>query len=132
MKEFKEITGKIYICPVPASRPRFTKKRAYTEPKYSTYKIALTWLLKAERIPKQDYESVELVFGLPYSKGIAKKRMIPEKPHRQRPDIDNLIKGFLDALEQSGTIKNDSQICHTKASKYHVIEPTGYIVFVLK
>ncbi|MEE9451053.1 MAG: RusA family crossover junction endodeoxyribonuclease [Ignavibacteriaceae bacterium] len=127
----RTITGKIYIHPIPASRPRVVKKRAYTEPKYSTYKIALTYLLKNERIPKQDYESIKVVFAIPYSKGIAKKRKIQGKAHRQKPDIDNFIKGFMDALEQSGIIQNDSQICNVHAFKLFDCQQ-GYIEFELK
>ena len=124
------MTRTIYIYPVPASRPRVTRKGTYTAPKYSTYKTDLTWFLKRKRIPASDYSSISIVFGMPYSKSTQKKQLIEGKQHRIKPDIDNLMKGFMDALEQAGIIKNDSQICNVIMKKVYTTQ-RGYIEFDL-
>jgi len=48
---------------------------------------------------------------------------LPRPPSTRReapsvkPDLDKLIRAVLDALEQSGVIKNDSRVCHITAQK---------------
>jgi Holliday junction resolvase RusA-like endonuclease len=58
---------------------------------------------------------VSLIFYIPMppSWSVKKKAEMRMKPHQQRPDIDNLVKAFLDAL-----CEDDSYIYAVKAEKY--------------
>lgn len=57
----------------------------------------------------------EIIFNLPMPKSWSQKktREMIYKPHKQTPDLDNLIKALLDAL-----FKDDSHIYNYTASKY--------------
>ena len=60
-------------------------------------------------------DKMELVFFMPMPKSWSKKKQaeMVGKPHRQKPDIDNLIKAFMDALYEE-----DSVVYSVKAEKY--------------
>lgn len=45
-------------------------------------------------------------------------------PHCKRPDLDNLLKGVLDALEPAGWVTDDARIYSLHAEKYYG-EPEG-------
>lgn len=59
-------------------------------------------------------ESLSLTFFMPMPKSWSdkKKANMLNKPHQQRPDIDNLAKAFLDAL-----CEDDSYVYHLEATK---------------
>jgi len=61
-------------------------------------------------------ESVELKFYLPMpdSWSEKKKALMNGKPHKQKPDLDNLEKALLDSLN-----KQDSNIYRIHASKWY-------------
>lgn len=65
---------------------------------------------------------VDVVFGIPIPKSWSDKRKktMLGKPHQQRPDLDNLIKSFFDAIEDE-----DSHIHSISASK--VWDYSGFI-----
>ena len=60
-------------------------------------------------------DSLHLVFviEMPKSWSEKKKLMMEGQPHQQRPDIDNYIKAFLDAL-----CEDDSYVYAVRAEKY--------------
>jgi Holliday junction resolvase RusA-like endonuclease len=68
--------------------------------------------IKLEYIPG---DRVGLIFYIPMPKSWSKKKreQMLGKPHKQRPDIDNLAKAFLDAL-----LKEDSYVYSLSAEKY--------------
>jgi Holliday junction resolvase RusA-like endonuclease len=68
--------------------------------------------IKLEYIPG---DRVGLIFYIPMPKSWSKKKreQMLGKPHKQRPDIDNLAKAFLDAL-----LKEDSHVYSLSAEKY--------------
>ena len=86
----------------PVAKPRMTqrdkwKKRAVTE-KYWKYKDELKMLCFLCRwVPKDELE-VTFVIPMPKSWSERKKRKSDGMPHKSRPDLDNLVKGFKDAL----------------------------------
>lgn len=43
--------------------------------------------------------------------------------HTKRPDLDNLEKAVIDALQSAKWFKDDSQICHKKTEK--TVAPVG-------
>ena len=61
-----------------------------------------------------DLDEADITFYIPMPKSWAKKkkRLMLGEPHRQKPDLDNLIKALGDAL-----YGDDSYIASIKASK---------------
>jgi Holliday junction resolvase RusA-like endonuclease len=97
----------IPLTPVAQSRPRFAKGMVYEDYKVKRFKIDCKWLARKsykghpfKRDIPLHLETVFFVGGKEVSK----------------PDLDNLIKSLLDALE--GVIyENDSQIIKLTAAK---------------
>lgn len=56
--------------------------------------------------------------SMPRTWSIKKKAEMEGRPHQQRPDIDNLIKAFLDAL-----CEEDSYVYDVHATKYWSVLP---------
>jgi Holliday junction resolvase RusA-like endonuclease len=88
------------LTPVPASRPRVTRRGTYNAPRYAAFKAKLTagirdWMLAKDwrPTPTDRYELVFFVY----------------RQHK-RGDIDNYLKGIQDALQESGAILNDAHI----------------------
>lgn len=75
------------------------------------YKKELKILWGTRAVP----ECLHLVFYLPMPASWSNKKKSAKEgtPHRQRPDSDNLLKGFLDAL-----LVEDSHIWDTRVTKY--------------
>jgi Holliday junction resolvase RusA-like endonuclease len=105
--------------PIPQGRPRFTTRagygRAYDDPKSRAYKnyVAVSVRSQGAELIEGPCE-VEIVFFMKRPKSLPKK----VRHHVKRPDIDNLVKGILDAL--NGELwKDDSQVCKLTASKVY-------------
>ena len=101
----------------PCPKPRKTRADAWKKRpivlKYFAFCNELRVLSK-----KMDYrpgDKVSLIFYIPMPKSWSKKKMeeMIGKPHKQRPDIDNLCKAFLDAL-----LEEDSFVYSLTAEKY--------------
>ena len=86
------------------------KKRPCVE-KYWAYKDALNSEVGKFRIPEANFR---VVFYLPMSKSWSKKKKASmiNKPHKVRPDCDNLIKAFFDCL-----CKEDNFIWDVRVTK---------------
>lgn len=118
---------------MPCPRPRLGKfGNAHNTPKYKKYKEAMVFLLKSLRIPKGEYHSVFVEFYFAYPKTTPKKNRIDNAPAYTRYDLDNLLKGFLDTLQDANVIENDRMITTALTSKRHTIEDRGRISFDLK
>lgn len=117
------MTFEIDIHPMPAPRPRLGKHGTYNPTKYTKYKTSCVWLIKALRIPKGDYSAVDIIAYLPYPKSTAKKNRIEGALHRYKVDIDNILKGCLDVLQDAGVIKDDRQISDVSAKKRFSANP---------
>ena len=91
-----------YINPLP--KPRMTRadrwKKRPCVLKYWDYKVDLQNKLKTCDIEIIDV--IKVVFCVPMPKSWSKKKMaeMDGKPHQQRPDVDNLMKGLMDSLFQ--------------------------------
>ena len=74
--------------------------------------------IKLEYIPG---DKVSLIFYIPMAKSWSKKKreQMLGKPHKAKPDIDNLAKAFLDAL-----LDEDSYVYSLSAEKYWSNEPS--------
>lgn len=104
----------IDIRPVP--KPRQTqsdrwKKRPIVE-RYREYADNLREAVGDLKLPDS---GIVLIFSMPMAKSWKddKKELMNGQPHQQKPDIDNLIKGVLDALKE-----NDETVWSIAASKY--------------
>lgn len=106
----------IPIAPVP--KPRMTrsdqwKKRPATD-RYWKYKDALRAEVRGTLEPQFDVD-----FFIPMPKSWSKKERaaLLGKPHQQKPDIDNYLKAFMDAL-----CDDDSYIWDVHPRKFWAIE----------
>ena len=108
----------IPICPMPTPRPRLGKYGAYNKSSYSSYKKALIMCISTLSIPKQDYDYIHAKFYIPYPKSAPKKSLIDKFPLRSNFDCDNVIKGLMDALEQSNVVVDDRQISSMFVEKF--------------
>lgn len=127
MNEFKY---KVDVEGYPAQRPRLGRYgNTHNTSKYTNYKKGLALLLKSLAIPSMDYEYVCIRFYYAYPKSTSKKDRQDLKPMKGKYDIDNLIKTFLDALQDSGTITNDSCVCGVYAEKIYTLKERGWIEF---
>jgi Holliday junction resolvase RusA-like endonuclease len=98
---------------VPVAKPRMTqrdrwKKRPVVE-QYWSYKDAI----RAANIQLPPCYHLHFIIPMPTSWSKKKKRTMAFTPHLQRPDKDNLEKGFLDAL-----FEEDSAIWTGHVSKW--------------
>ena len=69
-----------------------------------------------------------LRFGLPIPKSISKKKKKALHYVSKRPDIDNLAKAVMDAINQVGIWEDDSQIAVLEVSKTYEEEPSCKIL----
>ena len=110
----------IDIVPVP--KPRMTRsdkwKKRDCVVRYRAFCDELR--LKLKELP----EDLDIVFYLPMPNtwSIKKKKEMAGQPHKQKPDIDNLLKAILDAM-----LDDDSGIWKVKAEKRWA--RSGQIVF---
>ena len=101
----------LVITPIP--KPRQTQRDKWMKRpcvmRYRQYKDDL----KAAGI-KPNPDGFEITFKLPMPQSWSKKKKaaMDTQPHQQKPDIDNLLKGFMDAL-----FEDDSGIHWVKANK---------------
>jgi Holliday junction resolvase RusA-like endonuclease len=115
------------VAPVP--RPRMTqrdkwKKRPAVET-YFAYRDALALLAMNEGW--EPGEALRLTFVIPMTPSWsgAKKRRTAGTPHKQRPDLDNYIKGLLDSFGE------DAQVWRIEAEKRWANEgESGYVLAV--
>ena len=107
----------------PCPKPRMTRADSWKKRpivlKYWAFCDELK--LQANRLNYKPGEKVSLIFYIPMAKSWSKKKreLMLGKPHKQKPDIDNLAKAFLDAL-----LIEDSYVWSLTAEKYWSNEPS--------
>ena len=120
---FKEF---IPVKPVPASRPRVTQFGAYYTKTYMQFRAAMAEYLAPliKQYPAEDGEfSVEILF-------VCRK---PKQPTNEYPqgDVDNYIKGPLDAFTKAGMFwKDDVQVVECGTFKRYQEEGEDYGMWV--
>lgn len=101
----------------PIGKPRMVKSDAWAGrecvKRYWQYKDDLNILAKSQRYTPINTLDVKFYLSMPKSWSEKKKESMNGKYHTSKPDIDNLIKAFLDCL-----IDDDSGIYKITASKY--------------
>ena len=120
------------ITPIPTPRPRLGRFGVYNTKKYTQYKNKLIMWISLLKIPKDNYDYIHAKFYIPYPKNTAKKKLIEGQYLKSNFDCDNIIKGLLDALEQSNVIENDSCFCSMCIEKFRTCKKFGRIEFNLK
>lgn len=101
--------------PRPQPRPRFIKGRVVS----CADPLAAAWKARIKAAASQ--VNLELPKG-PLSCSIwfrmpTKDQARAEKPHTQVPDLDNLAKLVLDAIQDTGLLVNDSQVARLNLDK---------------
>jgi Holliday junction resolvase RusA-like endonuclease len=128
------------IEPMATPRPRAAAQklgnkmtaRVYHPTEYTEYKLDITEMLLAiERLEQKRYYGLAAVLYLPFPVGEAKKRTYENRPHEKKPDFDNLIKGFVDALVSSGIVIEDGHLHTNMILKRYTVNETGRIEFNL-
>lgn len=120
-----EIPGR----PVPKARPRVTKTgHAYTPKSTQDYEkaVRLSWYKAAGRYkyPQGTPLSVAIIAYFQIPKNTPKKRIAETlaQPYTSRPDLDNVAKAILDALN-GVAYDDDAQIVRLVTEKHRAIEP---------
>lgn len=112
---------KLKISPVP--KPRMTRadtwKKRPCVMRYWAYKDQLRILLKENDIVIKDNICIEFHVAMPKSWSKKRKDKVNGMYHQKRPDVDNLLKGFMDAI-----FEEDCHIHTVYAKKYWSIEPS--------
>jgi Holliday junction resolvase RusA-like endonuclease len=109
----------------PCAKPRMTRSDKWKKRpcviKYRKFCDALR--LEAEKNNYSPGNSLSLTFHISMPKSWSKKKKaeMEGKPHQQRPDLDNLLKAFKDAL-----LKEDSNV-HTYITICKVWSSIGHI-----
>lgn len=134
----KKINITIPITPVAWQRPKTSIVNGwvhhYSPAKTRQYEEAIAEYYKQStrrfKFDKEQAVCVNLVFGMPIPKSIPKSRKEAMKEgvirHIKRPDVDNLAKSVLDALNGVAW-EDDSQIVRLSTSKEYSTEPYVYI-----
>lgn len=118
----KERSVIIYETPLPKARPRFTKNgHAYTPKRTAEYESMIRNCWKLSGYPISTVELyVRIDFYMPIPKSMSKtdraKAMVGELFPAKRPDIDNLAKAVLDALNEVA-YWDDKQIVKMRLEK---------------
>lgn len=131
----KKLTIRIPITPVAKGRPRFTRfGGTYTPAKTKIYETTIaeyyTQASKGFAFEKGTPLHVNLVFGMPIPASTSKKQrekmLVRIIKHTKKPDLDNMVKAVLDALNGVAWA-DDSQIVWLSALKEYSDEPYVYI-----
>jgi len=98
----EKILPDITLNIIPVPKPRMTqsdkwKQRPATK-KYWRYKDELKQLCWLCRWQPKEVLDVKFVMPMPISWSKKKREKMDGQPHKQRPDLDNLVKAFKDAL----------------------------------
>lgn len=97
-------------------KPRMTMRDKWAKRpivlRYFEYKDRLKLFAKSQRFELGDSFEITFVIEMPESWSKVKKETMNGKPHQSRPDIDNLVKGVMDAM-----MKQDMTVWNIKASK---------------
>jgi len=96
----------IELLITPIGKPRMTRsdkwKKRPCVVRYWEYKNSLIWLLKQQGIHDfpDNIGALEFVLPMPDSWSAKKKELMNGTPHQQKPDLDNILKGILDAVKR--------------------------------
>ncbi len=119
----KKIKFEILGTPVAKGRPRLGKYATYTPQKTKNYESLVKYSFLKE-YPKFNpfmgelKVKIDAIFEVPKSYSNKKRVMLIHTGYTHRPDVDNLTKSVLDALNELA-YKDDSQVCSLYFNKYY-------------
>lgn len=135
----RNITLKVSTVPIPKGRPRFHISRrgqvhTFTPDKTSAFEYLIAQKFKEQsnsfKFERDIPLKVSLFFGMPIPMSTTKRRKAAMLDgvlkHTKKPDLDNLIKAVLDALNDVAW-EDDSQIIRVAAEKEYSEDPYVYI-----
>lgn len=126
----------VHRKPIPASRPRVTRWSSYYKEPYNSYKDILKDIMMNESgsLLKPVFDAsmalkIDIIFELEIPKSLSKKKqeLLVGRLHTKKPDIDNLVKSVLDAMNDIW-FKDDGQIACLSVVKKYSREPKTIIV----
>lgn len=104
----------------PMGKPRMTRRDKWAERdvvmRYRAYKDELKYQARETKYTLGDTLGITFFLPMPESWSQVKRVEMLGKPHQQKPDIDNLVKGFMDAF-----LVEDSGVWNLKAQKLWAI-----------
>lgn len=109
--------------PMGKARPRVTQHGTYTPKPTRDREVYIKQLWMAEGAKTLEYceqgleVEIEAYFPVRQSWSKATKAFLAGKPHTKKPDLDNISKLVLDALN-GGPFPDDGCVCAVKASKW--------------
>lgn len=117
----------IFTTPIPKGRPRFYGNHAVTPPKTREYEklIREQWTHGMMNGPL--HVTTVFTFKVPKSYSKKKHAELIGMPKTTKPDLDNLVKAVLDALN-GVAYEDDSNICGTVALKKYGEEDEVFIM----
>lgn len=119
--------------PKPQSRPKFFRNRAgymgTYSPKTDWFNIVYTETLKQKEKLRSNQQlkgalAVDLYFYLPIPKSVSKKKREKMFYVTKKPDIDNLVKAVLDAINYTNLWEDDSRIARLRTAKIYSVNPS--------
>jgi len=107
------MTENRFIPVIPCPAPRMVQSDKWRKRpcvlRYRAFKDDLRRYITEVPVPLR----ITFILPMPESWSEKKKANHFHKPHQQKPDIDNLVKAFMDAL-----LDDDSHVWSVKAEKY--------------
>jgi Holliday junction resolvase RusA-like endonuclease len=117
------ISFTVFGEPVAKGRPRFTRTgHCYTPAKTIGAESKIRGLAKVAKgshtiSDKPVAMRISFIFGMPKSWSIGKRELWEGLPCAKKPDLDNVVKTILDAINGAGIWADDSQVCEIYARK---------------
>jgi len=130
------IEFKVIGTPKPQARPRFFRNKAgymgTFSPKTDWFNLVYHEALKVkqDRLKENKLEGalkVKLWFAMPIPKSATKKQRSSMFYLTKKPDIDNLAKAILDAINYTNLWQDDSQIAVLETTKIYSESPHCHI-----
>ena len=127
--------------PKPQARPKFFRNKAgymgTYSPKTDWFNIVYSEILKQKEEKYKDIKlkgaiKIAIHFFMPIPSSISnkKKQQLQYMPHTKKPDIDNLIKAVMDAINYTNLWEDDSHIWCLMSSKTYSDEPQCQITII--
>lgn len=96
---------------IPIGKPRMTQRDKWLNPprpavvNYRLAKHGIQWYAREQNFVLPEIINVTFVFPVTNSWSNKKKNAMLGQPHRQKPDLDNVLKFLLDSLMEDGDEK---------------------------
>jgi len=115
MERSNVMEAKFELRPIPKPRMTVRDKWAHRPivDRYFMFKDALHLLANKQKFVLPDEYEIVFYLEMPKSWGKKKKVEYLGKPHQAKPDLDNLVKAFQDAL-----VCEDMRVYKTLSEKY--------------